>query len=662
MNGAPTTLQQIANEMFLSAGRFEKSARAWESELFGIFTGAERKLFERRSSILSAIRASGGNMDGSTEALARIQTLSGQIRSSITDDLIRPARDWADRSIPEAWRQGRDLARTNLAFDQIPRDVVRESFLHVRPASAGILTTGLRDTYTILNTVGNDMGEFFRTTMTEAAILGIPIQGPGDTLEARLFESGRVRPQTIKTASGKIVRRSVRQRAVAIARVESAKVYNRVHEEQTKAVFGDDAVYANANPEDRRSTEICLNASNQDPMTLAEWDASPYKRPPRLRPDFHLCRSFLIGGTRAIFDAAHGDTTGTIDKARKSAGSAGPGTPPSETPKAKFQREVREMTEKGTPTDATMIAVGNRIRQEMKTGRFAKLVDAREKGTLDRINVLRGDREALSTKWKTAGADTLAARARPDRTEFLGDDPVWREARRRFIKLDTEIRRISTELNDLSDNLAAARGEATLDLLAEVRDFGPTKGIAKTLSKGKSAVRPHFDAITKYVPTDWLAGSAARGPVKFRKVQRGFYRDRDATITISGDGRSAQSTAIHEFGHRTEATFADILDVEKQFFERRTAGEVPRWIGKGYSHQEVSKFDKFTETYMGKEYKFKKMNQLVFYGGAKAGDHYAFELLSMGLEGVFFGKYNLADGDPEFLDFILGLLASGGKR
>ena len=40
------------------------------------------------------------------------------------------------------------------------------------------------------------------------------------------------------------------------------------------------------------------------------------------------------------------------------------------------------------------------------------------------------------------------------------------------------------------------------------------------------------------------------------------------------------------------------------------------------------------------------------------GEVYAYEILSMGLEGVYYGNYDLYEKDPEYFDLILGLLAA----
>jgi hypothetical protein len=88
---------------------------------------------------------------------------------------------------------------------------------------------------------------------------------------------------------GSTICRPVATRANAVARVELCA-----------AALGDEAVYVNDNPMDDRTTDICREASEQPPMTLDEWSASPWGRSPRLRP-FHLCRSVLVGGRREWF-------------------------------------------------------------------------------------------------------------------------------------------------------------------------------------------------------------------------------------------------------------------------------------------------------------------------------------------------------------------------
>ena len=73
-----------------------------------------------------------------------------------------------------------------------------------------------------------------------------------------------------------------------------------VHRALCDAALGNESVYVNEDPMDDRTTEVCADASRQEPMTLAEWSASRWGRPPRLRP-FHLCRGVLVGGRKEWF-------------------------------------------------------------------------------------------------------------------------------------------------------------------------------------------------------------------------------------------------------------------------------------------------------------------------------------------------------------------------
>lgn len=93
-------------------------------------------------------------------------------------------------------------------------------------------------------------------------------------------------------------------------------------------------------------------------------------------------------------------------------------------------------------------------------------------------------------------------------------------------------------------------------------------------------------------------------------------------------------------GHRIENMYPEVLEIERQFYNRRTAGYDLEWLGPGYDQREVSRKDNFINAYMGKDY-----------GGS------GYELLSMGLESLFCDTYNLSR-DTEYEDLILGILAA----
>ncbi len=654
----PKLIEDLAAEMFLSAGRFQTNVQEWEAKLYRIFDNTERKLFQDRARILSRIQADdAGRAIGTPAGLNRIDRLRDQVRQGIDGDLVVPGRAWADEAISGAASAGRDLARVNMSFDLIDRDAVREAFRNIRPAERAILQVGVRDTYRIMDTVGDDVADFFRDTFTEAAILGLPVQGRGDTIENRIFEGGRLKAQTIKTAEGKIIKRSLRQRAVAIARVETARVYNRVHESKAREILGDEAVFANANPEDSRTTEICNEASNQEPMTMAEWDKSKWGRPPRLRPDFHLCRSFLIGGTARMFEETnHPSVSKAVEKAKKDVAPKGPGEPPKEKPEAKFKREVEERIRKGMVRDTDYMEVGEMVRRRSKDFIDTKAISEGRA----RYAALRAERLKVMDDLAELGEEGSRIRSTPEYK--AASEERQRELRLplslKYADLESRSSVLWKEMDAIEKNLKSIQTRATLDALKETRSFG--HGANKATTPDWSAttpkeVRQGLDDASEFIPRDWLKTSKNHGSMKGRVAGqaekfRGFYSHSTREFVISGvDEIDFARVATHEFGHRTESLHLDIMKAEEDFYVRRTAGD-PILRYPGGEPGEVYKKDQWTPDtdYMGKYYYYN-------------GKWYGFEILSMGLEDLAFGKYGFADKDPEVFRFVLGLLTAGGR-
>lgn len=297
----PNLLRQVADEMAARDSAFARKVEGYEQELYSIFDAAERDLVTRRTQILSILPVDEqGRILKGVDHIDRIDRQVADIRDVLAKNLVEPGRGWADQAVNDAFRAGRMLARANVSHGLIDFDAVRLAFETVHDAEAGVLRVGLRETYDILRTSGDDIAAFFRQEMVRAATLGLPVQGPGSLAE-RLFESGRIKPITVRTKDGKIVHRTVRQRAVSIARIETAKVYNREHQVKAEEIFGAETVYVNINPRDHRTTPLCEEASRQPPMTMLEWERSKWGLPPRLDP-FHLCRSHLLGATRELFE------------------------------------------------------------------------------------------------------------------------------------------------------------------------------------------------------------------------------------------------------------------------------------------------------------------------------------------------------------------------
>ncbi|MAH47782.1 hypothetical protein CMI37_18315 [Candidatus Pacearchaeota archaeon] len=272
------------------------------AELAGIFDRAERKLYKERGKFFKGLSTNAqGEIIGSVKNIEAARKRISYVKDSVDKLVKKPGMVWGDKMVKAMGEAGRELARVNLTTDFIPQAKIDAVFKHISSTERAILKVGRYDAYSIIGTIGDDINEFFRREMLDSVAEGIPIQGRGDTLANRLFASGRLKAIPVYTKDGRTIMRSARTRADAIARVESAKILNATHEDVTKQALGDEAVYRNSNPRDSRTTDICLQASRQEPMTLLEWSRTRFGRPPRLRP-FHLCRSVLIGGMKEWFE------------------------------------------------------------------------------------------------------------------------------------------------------------------------------------------------------------------------------------------------------------------------------------------------------------------------------------------------------------------------
>ena len=157
----------------------------------------------------------------------------------------------------------------------------------------------------------------------------------------------------------------------------------------------------------------------------------------------------------------------------------------------------------------------------------------------------------------------------------------------------------------------------------------------------------------KHYPSDWSAEAEEKNTLKVKQAARGYYMASRAEIAADKNDYDAQSTMYHELGHRQENTNHNIVRLEGEFFNRRTEGDKEQPLSKLTGNKaydrthETAKPDNFKDPYMGKSYI-----------GRLTGNPRAFELLSMGAEGIYQGKYDLYN-DEDMAKFILGLLLKG---
>ena len=244
------------------------------------------------------------------------------------------------------------------------------------------------------------------------------------------------------------------------------------------------------------------------------------------------------------------------------------------------------------------------------------------------------------------------------------------QEKQNVIKRTDEWKNITTELAKAKKNLHL-RGRDSADnlkqVLSQIKSMGH-QDVNKSVKKSSSEMRKYLVEAMDYYPTSWIEKVIAE-PLSVKKVNRGYFSKWDNLIALSGySGDSCFETAIHELGHcfehkvsisntytsyqkwgagywrnyystqyPTGQTF--ILDAERDFYDKRTAGEQLQWLGSGYAKSEKTRKDNFVHPYMGKDY--------------EGND---FELVSMGFEYAYTDPDKLAT-DPDMESWIYGILA-----
>lgn len=260
-----------------------------------------------------------------------------------------------------------------------------------------------------------------------------------------------------------------------------------------------------------------------------------------------------------------------------------------------------------------MVRAEAALRQPRMRQRLTDLHDKRE-----------ADLEALKDVPGLRSADRLAQRRQ-----------VWKEWRRASV-LDE-------------------KGAAVAEVLGEIRPMGGVPRVG-----GSSALQETLDTVAPLLPADWIESANKRRGLRLRSGSgRAYYQDKgyspDEAIIRSPENRP--STMLHELGHWVERhgviegppTIMRIYDACRAWRDTRVragAPEMPELIpltklrpGHGYRRDENAWPDSFSDPYVGKRY--------------STGTT---EVLTMGLEGVFFGAPR-SEKDPEHLHFVAGVLA-----
>lgn len=281
-----------------------------------------------------------------------------------------------------------------------------------------------------------------------------------------------------------------------------------------------------------------------------------------------------------------------------------------------------------------------------------KIADLSEQSDLARDNRGWGKRSELFSQVEELKAERERLRGR------------WREAAREAARID----------------VSKAHQESYTRLLAQVRPVGGGFD-AKTAFAPRSSVagKKTVQAVSRLYPTDWnrAFSDPANNQVKVALVkdamgvplgEYGFYQRRGMLYSDGSVGARLQVVAgvgaedtelrvCHEMMHRMERTVPGLVGAEQAFlrYRARDADCAPLsavYVGKGAPEVYA---DSFPRTYAGRIY--------------DTPYPYAFEVMSVGVEHVFYGNNGDLSGeddregapssaDREYRGFVLGALAS----
>lgn len=190
--------------------------------------------------------------------------------------------------------------------------------------------------------------------------------------------------------------------------------------------------------------------------------------------------------------------------------------------------------------------------------------------------------------------------------------------------------------------IAEARKGVMLDPAAK-RPFDPTTTAKKDKKILVARNKEALDLWAKMVgPANLETLNQRKALLLIRNPGSRAYYDLRGGVNMT-PGNSV-SVHMHEIAHWMEDTSPDLFQRSIDFLERRTAGDPISYYNGSFS--EPAKADKFWSLYCGRQYR----------KGAGAGDFYATEILSMGIERFTFDPIAFAADDPDYFDFIFDTL------
>lgn len=243
------------------------------------------------------------------------------------------------------------------------------------------------------------------------------------------------------------------------------------------------------------------------------------------------------------------------------------------------------------------------------------------------------------------------------REKYGLDDPQYLTIRNEFYDILERLDKLHDERRKIEPGLIEERRKAVVKLVASIRGkVGETKHFGRAFDKDEEKVQKGFEESLKLYPAPWVEKSRTNGIVFYTNVPRAYYDgsgdlrgEKVAHYCLTVGSERFKSTAAHETGHRMEDVVPRLGRAAEAYLLRRTVGETARKMNditgtSVYEDHEIAWEDKFSDAYSGKIYRH------------KTGEFYATEIMSMGMEGLMFGKHGIWEKDREHLEFVLGAL------
>ncbi len=212
-------------------------------------------------------------------------------------------------------------------------------------------------------------------------------------------------------------------------------------------------------------------------------------------------------------------------------------------------------------------------------------------------------------------------------------------------EIETMIEKATTlkdtqKIGNIIIDRAEKNGSSIYEEIAKVREMG-VKDIGLRMAKGSDAgAMKTIGESLSYLPKtagekiiDFFEKHNTKALWDWRGSLTGT-----SVICLDGD----ITTGVHELAHVLEKINPWLAELEKEFYNKRTAGEELKQLsavtGKsGYKNTELCKVDNFLNPYIGKYINGKE-----------------WEIFTTGLEHIYFNRYRGTDKD--FESFIIGLL------